>query len=228
MRAYLRLLLFFVLHICITCSASGETVYFLVAETEPNYNDSYVLLLSEPNDIAHARDLIEFGPGIGEANVIAWIDCNMDGNNRNYLASGKPIWSWYVTDFNNFADTPPEILDGWPGLVQEDCQAWIANTGGLIGFRNYTVVAELGLDPYHWVRDFDSDGNVNNNDFAFLANEWRRKDCNNPNWCDGRDMDKNGTVDYNDFKLFAESWLSPFAEAPLWFDPWDCPTPVSW
>jgi len=51
----------------IATSASGETVYFLVAEANtPAHGDSYVLPLTEPNDIAHARDLVKYGrPGRG-------------------------------------------------------------------------------------------------------------------------------------------------------------------
>ena len=36
-----------------------------------------------------------------------------------------------------------EILDGWPGFVEQDVNGWIANTNGRVGFWTYTVVAEL-------------------------------------------------------------------------------------
>ena len=59
----------------------AETVYFLVAE-QPGYEshlDSYVLPLSDPADIAHARDLIAFGPGIGGTIAVAKIAAGANG-----------------------------------------------------------------------------------------------------------------------------------------------------
>jgi hypothetical protein len=50
----------------IAATVQGDTVYFLVGEINPYYNDCYVLPLDEPSDIAHARDLITYGPEIGE------------------------------------------------------------------------------------------------------------------------------------------------------------------
>ena len=59
---------------------AGETWYFLVAEplTDPCdpcvTSDSYVLPLTDPCDIDYARDLVEYGPGIGSSIVVAAID----------------------------------------------------------------------------------------------------------------------------------------------------------
>ena len=39
------------------------------------------------------------------------------------------------------------IYDGWPGFVEQDLPGWLANTEGIIGFWNYTVVAELQVAP---------------------------------------------------------------------------------
>jgi len=112
-----------------------ETIYFLVGEKGvPVHNDSYVVLLTEPNDIAHARDLINFGPGIGRNIVVAQIEFGMDGINRDYLSAYKTLWSWHVTSFINFADITAEILDGWPGGVLD-----YFTSGSLIGFWSYTI-----------------------------------------------------------------------------------------
>ena len=108
--------------------------------------------------------MIEFGPGIGRPIVVAQIECGLDGINRDYLAFGKPAWWWHVTEFNDFCDVTAEIPDGWPGLVQDDCEWRIGNTGGYIGFWSYTVVAELGTDPKHWRRDFGGDDKVDSRD----------------------------------------------------------------
>ena len=123
----------------------ASPVYFLVAETPGAelHHDSYVLPLDALEDIAHARDLIAKGPGIGNAIVVAEIAAGADGINRDYHAPGAPLWSWHVSEFRGFHDISAEILDGWPSFVESDVQGWIANTGGLIGFWSYTIVDEL-------------------------------------------------------------------------------------
>jgi hypothetical protein len=42
-----------------------------------------------------------------------------------------------------FADATIELCDGTPTTVERDVQGGIANTGGLVGFWDYSVVAEL-------------------------------------------------------------------------------------
>ena len=220
----MRLNLFLLLLLSLIVSVNGETIYFLVAEKgSPTHGDSYVLALTEPNDINHARDLVEFGPGIGQSIIAADIAAGADGINRSFSSPAKAPWNWHVTNFVSFADITAEIYDGWPGLVQNDVQWWINNTGGQIGFWDYTIVAELGTDTKSWRCDFDSDGKVRMDDLAELGTDWRRSDCNSPDWCDGTDLDKNGILDYNDLAIFADNWLNPYAAEPLWFNCWDCP-----
>ncbi|MFA5251860.1 MAG: hypothetical protein WC454_04670 [Phycisphaerae bacterium] len=212
----------------ITCLVSrlyGETVFFLVAETYPHYNDSYVLPLSEPNDIAHARALIEFGPDIGRAIVVAAVSCSPDCINRDYLAPNKPAWSWHVESFEGFADYTIEILDGNPGALEADCEDFLNNSGGYIGFWHYTVVDELNIDPNYWNCDLDDDNDVDFSDYSLWSARWTNDDCTSANsWCDGSDLNKNGHVDYADLKLFADAWLSPHFPPEIWFDCWtNCP-----
>ena len=57
-----------------------------------------------------------------------------------------------MTGFQGFADSTIEILDGWPGYVEQDVDSWIANTGGAIGFWTYTVVEELPEPPADLLR----------------------------------------------------------------------------
>ncbi|MFQ5515205.1 MAG: hypothetical protein ACE5FG_12340 [Myxococcota bacterium] len=126
--------------------ASGAPRRFLVAEaTQPcSHCDSYVLPLSDPNDIARARELIELGPGpVLGGIVVAKTAAGADGINRDHLAPGAPAWSWHVTEFLEFAEVAIELCDGWPGFVEGDVAGWIQNTGGTICFWAYTVVAEL-------------------------------------------------------------------------------------
>ena len=223
--------------VCLVNQLYGETIYFLVAETTPVHSDSYVLPLTEPSDIAHARDLIKYGSSVGQSIVVAQITCSYDCINRNYLdpnhvivdpngshRTDKRAWSWHVTHFDDFADMTAEILDGWPGLVESDCEGF----GSQIGFWTYTVVEELGVDPAHWKRDLDGDSNVGFVDYSYMGNNWY-DNCGSPGWCGGTDFDRNGKVDCNDLRIFAESWLSPYALTPAdspifyaWGLPYQC------
>lgn len=206
---------------CLVCQAGGQTVYFIVGE-KPGieaHNESYVLPLSEPNDIAHARDLITLGSSAGKSIVVADIACGPDGINRDYLRMGEPTWwCWHVTEFVAFADMTIEILDGWPGYVNENCKSF-----GRIGFWGYTVVAELGTDLSPSC-GLDPSGYIDWGEFAQFSGSWGRQDCHDPDWCVGSDSDKNGRVDFNDVAAFAGAWLDPIDPEPLWFDCWDCPT----
>jgi hypothetical protein len=129
--------------------AVAETVHFLIAERPiaSVHGDSYVLPLTDPAAIAHARALIDAEPGTLPSIVVADIAPGADGVNRDHLALGAPAWSWHVTEFVEFADFTAEVLDGWPTFVEQDVDGWIANTGGAIGFWTYTVVAELPAVP---------------------------------------------------------------------------------
>ncbi|MCH2184516.1 hypothetical protein MK280_01450 [Myxococcota bacterium] len=53
-----------------------------------------------------------------------------DGLNRDMLAAGEPLWTWHVSRFDGFAQIAIELCDGWPGFVEDDPSAFIANTGG--------------------------------------------------------------------------------------------------
>jgi len=125
----------------------ASTIYFQVAELGPPiHNDSYVLPLSDPQDIAYARGLIGTGPPIGLSTiVVANIEGGADGINRDFLAPGAPLWPWHVTEFLGFADFTAEILDGWPTTVDQYFLGGDQNGSATIGFWSYSVVAEL--DP---------------------------------------------------------------------------------
>jgi hypothetical protein len=143
--------------------ASAEPVYFLVSEIpgQGEHGDSFVLPIENPDDIAHARDLVRFGTSAGRSLIDADIVAGADNINRDILAAGKPAWSWHVSNFSGFADLSIELTDGWPGFIESDVQGWIDNTGGgtvdndgdgipdgpatigHIAFWNYTVTHEL-------------------------------------------------------------------------------------
>jgi hypothetical protein len=49
---------------------------------------------------------------------------------------------------------------------------------------------------------------LDSRDFANMAEQWNRSDCNaGNNWCSGQDRDRDGNVGLDDLKTFAEEWL---------------------
>jgi hypothetical protein len=125
--------------------AAADPIEFLIAEHPGRevHGDSYVLLLEDPADLAHARELIATKGAAGAAIVVAKIAAGADGLNRDVRAPSAPPWSWHVTEFDAFADNTIELCDGWPGHVEQDVEGWIDNTDGTICFWSYTVVEEL-------------------------------------------------------------------------------------
>ena len=133
------------------CPSPRGPAYFVVSEPYPAHGDSYLLVLNEPDDIRHARRLTRDPFNTASPIVVAKI-APASGNpvNEDFTGGGGP-WSWHVTEFVEFADFTIEILDGWPGLVEQDVDSWIANTNGYIGFWSYTVTDELAEDEVTFV-----------------------------------------------------------------------------
>jgi hypothetical protein len=127
-------------------ASAAEIRLFVVAEISPLcfHCDSFILPLSDPADIADARTLISEGPGgsVGSIPVVQ-LAVGSDGENRDVLAIGEPLWSWHVIGFSGFADFTIELCDGWPGFIEQDPAAFLANTGGQYCPWSYTVVEEL-------------------------------------------------------------------------------------
>ena len=137
-------------------SAQAGPTYFVVAERPDvaELHDSFVVPLTDADDVAHARDLIARGPdAAGSGIVFASVVAGADGINRNVLAAGEPPWHWHVSEFEGFGDFGIELIDGNPTFLENDVAGWIQNTRrddgnvGHIGFWNYTIVAELGGGP---------------------------------------------------------------------------------
>ena len=134
-------------------AARAGTTYFVVAERQgvEEHHDSFVLPLSDPSDVSHARDLIARGPDAAGAPIVfASVVAGADGTNRNTLAAGEPLWNWHVSEFEGFGDFGIELIDGNPTFLESDVPGWIENTrrspddnAGHIGFWNYTVVSEI-------------------------------------------------------------------------------------
>jgi hypothetical protein len=134
--------------------ARAGLIRFLVGEYgETVHGDSFVITIdeAEPLKLAHARSLIDWVEtgaepenSPGDTIIVAPIMAGADGINRDHLAVGEPVWNWHVSGPAEFAFNTIEILDGWPTFVEQDIPGWIANTNGMIGFWNYTIVRELG------------------------------------------------------------------------------------
>ena len=199
-----------VLLACIVASpAQGETVYFLVGEIVPSDNDCYVLALDNPPDIAHARDLIEYGIGIGESIVVATIERLPPGTRstiNHSCAPGSPGWSWEVS-FNHFADIAAEICDGWPTWVEECPSCW--PSGSTICFWSYTVVAELETDIEPPECDLTGDKFVNFEDLAVLASQWLQAPLT-PSADIAPSPFGDGIVNLLDLAALTDSWMDCF------------------
>ena len=121
----------------------AETAYFMVANPDLmliGLSDSYVLPLTNPDDIDFARDIVQGGNG---AIVFARVTAGGDGINRDRLAPGMPEWSWHVTEFMEFATAAIEICDGTPAFTEVDAQNAGEGEEWIICYWNYTVVAEV-------------------------------------------------------------------------------------
>lgn len=131
--------------------AADDTVWFVVAETEQQTGESFLLPLRDPAAIAEARlFLADRDSGVGSI-AVARIAAGGDGFNRDVRGDvrgeGQPLWSWHVTEFLGFQDLAIEICDGWPGYIEQDPERFIANTDGVLCLWGYEVVAELEQPP---------------------------------------------------------------------------------
>ena len=131
----------------INCCTYGETICFLLTEKGNNkcYNDSFVIQLSKPEDIAYARRIImDTNTSALSCTVAAKIILGADGVNRNYLASGAPEWSWHAV-FYSFADCPlPEDIFSPSEIEWNPVWAQKIYSLGIICFGDYRITSELG------------------------------------------------------------------------------------
>jgi hypothetical protein len=183
------------------CGEGGGGIRFVVAEWpgQEFHHDAYTLILSEPDDVAHARRLIAEGPSAGSPIVYARIAVGADGINRNWRAPGAPAWSWHVVEFYDFAESTAEIFDYWPGGIEMDPQGWVdGGTKGGIGFWTYTVVEEL---PPACPGDFNCDNSVTSADlFEFLGAFFAQDEV--------ADYTADGVIDSRDFFAYIGAFFA--------------------
>jgi hypothetical protein len=205
---YSRLGLIILVVLALGAAAQAETVYFLVSKVLVGCSEGYgyVLPLTEPADIEHARVLCCSGPFPGGPQPIIIADIRWDVHgmniNRNYCHPAAPSWSWYVSEFLGFGDRAAEICDGNPWDPEDP--SWAG--GGTICFWTYTVVEELGTDLDPWCYALKPDCVADLNDLRIIASHWLESGCEYPGWCGGADVNVSGEVDGIDFALLAEKW----------------------
>lgn len=158
-RITMKRLLFFMLLAAIsgckkddpdTPAPDQDFVYFLVEERVEEYNDSYVLALKDPAQIAEARAIIA---GTSDPKIVL-AEITTDAQVNYYVnrdLNKDRAWSWHVAAFLGFYDQTIEIYDGWPEYVEANYSDWVENTksesgNGVIGFWNYTVTREVALE----------------------------------------------------------------------------------
>ena len=124
-----------------------DAVYFLVAEITPRHNDSYILPLNDPAHIAQAEAMLA---GREPSRIVVARIARGSGNgnylNKNLTGAEKFSWSWHVVSFLGFADATAEILDGWPGYVENNLEEWLASTNSTIGFWTYRVQRRVAAE----------------------------------------------------------------------------------
>jgi hypothetical protein len=149
-------------------AGTEPVVYFLVGERIPRIPvpgarppESYVLPLSDPEAIAHARWLIATDPlntryvpyppppddpptHYKGVTVHVRVAKTRDWSNRDFYRPGFPAWSWRVVELVGFPQVISGDLDAIPSAVEQ----WMAEaseraetTFAALGF---TVVRELG------------------------------------------------------------------------------------
>jgi len=104
-------------------------VYFMVEDPDHSNNDAFILALTDPDDIAEAREMVT---DVSKRKIIL-AEITKD-NKVNYHVNRDLInnhdWSWHIAEFLGFYDNTIEIYDGWPTYVEENYNEWVANTKG--------------------------------------------------------------------------------------------------
>src|SRR5690606_3978077 len=86
-------------------SARAETVWFEVAEIDAERNQSFLVPLSDPEHIAHARALIANGGRPSDSLggiLLARIEAGGDGFNRDLRDPDQRLWRWHVAEVDGF------------------------------------------------------------------------------------------------------------------------------
>jgi fibronectin type 3 domain-containing protein len=137
-----------------------------------------------------------------------------DGNYTFWIASDANSELWLSTDNNpanavliayipgNSQSSPKSLVAGQKYYVEVLHKAGTGNDNISVSWQGPGISQQVidGLYLSACCLDF--------RDFADLAQQWNRNDCNaGNNWCSGADRDRDGNVGIDDLHTFAEEWL---------------------
>jgi hypothetical protein len=139
----------------------------------------------------------------------------VDGNYIFWIASDANSELWLSTNNNpanvvliayipgNSQSSPKSLVAGQKYYVEVLHKAGTGNDNISVSWQgpgiSQQVIDGLYLSPCGL--DF--------RDFANMAQQWNRSDCNaGNNWCNGQDRDRDGGVQLDDLHTFASEWLS--------------------
>jgi hypothetical protein len=137
-----------------------------------------------------------------------------DGNYTFWIASDADSELWLSTDNNpanavliayipgNSQSSPKSLVAGQKYYVEVLHKAGTGNDNISVFWQGPGISQQVidGLYLSACCLDF--------RDFADLAQQWNRNDCNaGNNWCSGADRDRDGNVGIDDLHTFAEEWL---------------------
>jgi hypothetical protein len=134
---------------------AGGTDHFLVGELQGHIvrNESFVLPLTEQEDIDYARYLIsrtQSGFAAGDRTiVVADVAAAKSDINRNYLEPRFPRWSWQIDRFVGFAEIIAEGMETWPGALESILWDHSDSRTITVGFTDLCVLKELGPIPLY-------------------------------------------------------------------------------
>lgn len=129
---------------------------------------------------------------------------------------------WFSTEEGFTDKNLGAISDG--DLLSTTGRIVMKNLHLLRQFKPLEKLGNFGLDAAEFVApqplgDLDDDCDVQLDDFAEFAREWKREDCGE---CGGADFAPNGIVELKDFLVFAEHWLMGVVRPDLVYKVGEC------
>ncbi|XGC82381.1 hypothetical protein ACES2L_07815 [Bdellovibrio bacteriovorus] len=125
-------------------SPAPEKNYFLVSTKGPNPEESFVIALTDAQQIHTAREQIQNKDL--EKIIVARIELGHGGFNRAFAAKDKSPYSWSVFYVDAFADFAHIDCDGSPDLTEERLPQKLSEGGGRICFWRYRIIKELTVE----------------------------------------------------------------------------------
>ncbi|UOF02113.1 BP74-related protein [Bdellovibrio reynosensis] len=128
----------------VSFSPAADKNYFMVSTKGPNPEESFVIALSDLQQVATAREQIQNKQL--EKIIVARIELGHGGYNRALSAKDKSPYSWSVYHVDAFADFAHIDCDGSPDLTEERLPQKLSEGGGRICFWRYRIIKELSAE----------------------------------------------------------------------------------